>query len=462
VSLVPAVNASDIKMTLDKDHFKAHLTGLVEQSAGPVSFSASAAAHQPRFIVAYSGGLDSHVLLHLVHSSGLSCLAVYIDHGLQALSKSWSAHCAANCQLLAVEFQSVSVNARAAAGESPEASARTARYRALAELMRPGDILLTAQHLQDQAETLLLQMLRTAGPDGLAAMPQTKLFAQGWHLRPLLGVARTELEAYARHHQLQWIEDPSNTDQRYDRNFFRQSVFPLLQQRWPAINQTLSNVSLLQAEASELMNDLAALDAPSMISGDTLAISALIRLSPARQRNSIRYWLKQLELDVPTAKRLHEILGPMLTAADDKSPLVSWAETEVRRFQGDLYAMPRLSEHAASQHLTWSGRQVINLESLRQQVLLQSAETGLSTDILHKSLTIRFRQGGEKIKPAGRAHTMDLKKLMQQAAIPPWLRDRIPLLYLDDELIAVADYWQADGYQNKPGQAGLQFISLAD
>lgn len=440
---------------LDTATFKKHLTGLVEQSTNPVSFSS---IETTRFVIAYSGGLDSHVLLHLMQSCQLNCRAIYIEHGLQEASKPWAEHCAAVCTQLDIPFQSISVNAQAGQGESPEASARTARYDALANQMQSGDVLLTAQHLQDQSETLFLQMLRTAGPAGLSAMPISKEFAGGQHIRPLLSVDRTELEAYATSHQLEWIEDPSNTDQRYDRNFFRQSIFPLLKNRWPSINQTLSNVCGLQAEAAELINDLAAMDAQVLIDGNTLIISHLLKLSPARQRNIIRYWLQQCQLDAPTAKRLKEILNSMLTAADDKMPVVNWADTDVRRFQGKLYAMKTLQPFDAQQSFQWQSDQPLVLSSLQCEISLTPAEIGLSADVIAQSLTVRFRSGGERIKPIGRAHTMDLKKLMQAAAVPPWQRARIPLIYLDDELIAVADYWVADSFKNTPGEPAWQVI----
>jgi tRNA(Ile)-lysidine synthase len=442
---------------LDSATFKEHLTGLVEQSTNPVSFSP---IETTRFVIAYSGGLDSHVLLHLMQSCQLNCRAIYIEHGLQEASKPWAEHCAAVCAQLDIPFQSISVNAQADKGESPEASARAARYEALANQMQSGDVLLTAQHLQDQSETLFLQMLRTAGPAGLSAMPVSKAFAAGQHIRPLLSVDRTELEAYAALHQLQWIEDPTNEDQRYDRNFFRQSIFPLLKNRWPSINQTLANVCGLQAEAAELINDLAEMDAETLIDGNTLIISHLLKLSPARQRNIIRYWLQRCQLDVPTAKRLKEILGSMLTAAGDKMPVVNWGDTEVRRFQGKLYAMKTLHAFDTNQSIEWHAAQPLVLPQLQCEVSLVAAETGLSADVIAQSLTIRFRSGGERIKPIGRAHTMDLKKLMQEAAVPPWQRSRIPLIYLDDELIAVAGYWVAEGFKNTPGEPAWQVVEV--
>ena len=445
---------------LDLATFKQHLTGLVEQSANPVSFSKSDnKLNSVRFIVAYSGGLDSHVLLHLMHASQLNCRAVYIDHGLQVASKDWADHCASVCDQLNIPFQSVSVDAHPDKGESPEASARTARYQALADQIQSGDVLLTAQHIQDQSETLLLQMLRTSGPAGLAAMPVSKVFAAGIHIRPLLNTDRTELEAYANQHQLTWVEDPTNTDQRYDRNFFRQAIFPLLKKRWPSINQTLANVSSLQAEANELMNDLAAIDAETAIDGNTLNISDLLKLSLVRQRNLIRYWLQQCQLDAPTAKRLKEILGSMITAADDKMPVVDWANTEVRRFQGKLYAMKTLRDFNARQCIEWNPKQSLDLDHLNCKVMLKESTSGLSAEAIAQPLTIRFRTGGERIKPAGRAHTMELKKLSQEAAIPPWQRARIPLIYLGDELIAVADYWIADAYKNAPDEPAWQVLT---
>jgi len=438
---------------LDLVTFKEHLTGLVEQSASPFSSSQSnIQANSARFIIAYSGGLDSHVLLHLMHACQFNCHAVYIDHGLQLASKGWADHCSTICDQLNIPFQSVSVNAKAAKGESPEASARTARYQALANLMQAGDVLLTAQHCQDQSETLLLQMLRTSGPAGLAAMPAAKIFATGVHIRPLLSTDRADLEAYAKHHHLKWVEDPTNTDQRYDRNFFRQAVFPLLKKRWPSINQTLSNVCSLQAEANELMNDLAAIDAEKTIDGNTLTISVLLKLSATRQRNLVRYWLQQCQLDAPTAKRLKEILGSMITAADDKMPVVDWSNTEVRRFQGKLYAMKTMQSFSANQQLEWNGQQALVLPDLNKAVFFENIT---SDRLAEMTFSIRFRQGGEKIKPSGRAYTMDLKKLMQQAAIPPWERSRLPLLYLDDKLVAVADYWMTEDFENLVNQPSL-------
>ena len=210
--------------------------------------------------LAYSGGVDSQVLLHLLSAlnktHGLNIRAVYIDHGLQQASKQWQQHCAKSCESLSIPFQSIYVNAHAK-GESPEAAARHARYGALAELISDDSCLLTAQHQDDQAETFLLQLFRGAGAAGLSAMPVYTKFSKGFHLRPLLGISQKQILDYAEHHQLSWVEDPSNQDHQYDRNYLRHSLMPLLKQRWPAIDKTLSVAAQQQAENASLINQLA-------------------------------------------------------------------------------------------------------------------------------------------------------------------------------------------------------------
>lgn len=198
-----------------------------------------------RLIVGYSGGLDSHVLLHGLAMHRPYWLtqkleAIYVDHGLQTASAVWGEHCAEVCRDLNMPFRVLKIDARPVPGESPEAAARRARYAALAAELGFDSALLTAHHRDDQAETLLLQLLRGAGPYGLAAMPAVSRLGQGRLLRPFLEVDRAELLAYAGKHGLRWIEDASNTDTGFDRNYLRHRVLPLLRERWPAVNRTLS------------------------------------------------------------------------------------------------------------------------------------------------------------------------------------------------------------------------------
>ncbi|HSP01681.1 MAG TPA: tRNA lysidine(34) synthetase TilS, partial [Thioalkalivibrio sp.] len=249
-----------------------------------------------RLVVAFSGGLDSHVLLHalaaLCGEGFYELHAIHIHHGLNSQADAWADHCARVCRDLDVGLEVIAVNARAARGESPEAAARAARYQALASCMKEGDGLLTAHHRRDQAETLLLQLLRGAGSAGLAAMPRWQPLGSGWHGRPLLDVSREAIEDYARERDLHWIEDNSNLDARFDRNLLRQQVMPLLRARWQGVDETLARAAAHQAEGLGLLGDLARQDL-EQIRGElpgTLSVSELTGLRPARIRNVLRFW----------------------------------------------------------------------------------------------------------------------------------------------------------------------------
>lgn len=405
--------------------------------------------------LAYSGGVDSQVLLFLLSQiEGLDVRAVYIDHGLQATSSDWAKHCALSCQQLNIPFQSLSVNAKAEPGESPEAAARHARYAQLASLIGPDDCLLTAQHQDDQAETLLLQLLRGSGAAGLAAMPFSTRFFQGWHVRPLLGFSRQHILDFAREQQLAWVEDPSNQDERYDRNFLRNRLMPLLQQRWPSVSQSLSRAAELQAENAVVLEQLAAKDLQVIETPrDSLAIAHVLLLDEMRQRNLLRYWIRQQGYGLPSRAILQQIQQQMLHSRDDACPQIHWAQADMHRYKGHLYLIPS-GQHDSRQIFQWDGRQVLSLPSLQQQLVMQSVTgQGIDADYLD-GLTVRFRTGGEVIKPAGRKETHSLKKLLQEAEVPPWLRQRIPLIYHNDDLIAVVGYWIAEGYQVAADQTG--------
>ena len=244
-------------------------------------------------VVGYSGGLDSHVLLiaaqRWCRERGANIRAVYIDHGLQADSEDWARHCRGICETIGITFESVSVKVESGHGKSPEEAARNARYTVLGQHMQRGDLLLTAHHAHDQAETLLLQLLRGAGVQGLASMPECKPFATGRQLRPLLNLTRTELELAATAMQLHWVEDSSNRDNRYDRNYLRQQILPLLSSRWPAAVEGLGRSAAHAAQAAALLHELAAEDIA--LQSDTLDIAILQALPAARLMNALRAWI---------------------------------------------------------------------------------------------------------------------------------------------------------------------------
>lgn len=429
--------ASSLNKALDSDSIARSL----QQLAGQY--------HIKTWVLAYSGGLDSQVLLHQLHLQGVPLKAIYIDHGLQAASTQWAEHCARQCQQRGIPFQAISVNAHPAAGESPEAAARRARYAALAEHVGEETCLVTAQHQDDQAETVLLQLLRGGGAAGLAAMPLMNRFSDGWHCRPLLMSSRQAIHAYAEEQGLQWVEDPSNQLQHYDRNYLRHSVLPALRQRWPATDRTLARFADQQAENSRLLDALAESDSHGRIGPDSgLDIPSLRGMDEARVRNLVRFWLRQQRHPVPSRAVLQQILLQMMTESHDTHLQVSWADVEVRRFRDRLYSL-RQQSHDPGQVFDWNGKGILNLESIGQQLAL---ETRVSSDAepfiidphkLGESLRVGFRQGGERIQLAGRRGHRDLKSLFQEAGVPAWQRDRIPLLYSGEQLVAVVGYWIA-------------------
>jgi len=416
-----------------------------------------------RFIIAYSGGMDSHVLLHAMASlrelSPDKVLhAVHIDHDLQAKSGEWSEHCQTVCKQLNISCDVIKVNARAEAGESPEAAARDARYRALLEVVEEGDCLLTAHHQDDQAETLLLQLLRGGGPRGLSSMPQCNEFGVGQHCRPLLGLSREQLHEYAREHQFVWIEDESNFDTGFDRNYLRHEIVPALKARWPAMAQTISRVASHSAEASELLDVLASMDLQAVQKGESLSMLPLLQLDDARKRNLLRYWLRQLNRPLPDTRQMDRILVDVLQADEDRNPCVAWAGVELRRYRDHLYVVSHSVSPKPDTSLEWDMKSPLRLPGnagiLRPVI---TTGTGLKQSLCNSvTASVKFRQGGEKLKLAGRDHTHDLKKLFQEKSVPPWERDCIPFVYLGDELAEVVGYWIGEGFSAVKGEKGIQ------
>jgi tRNA(Ile)-lysidine synthase len=417
----------------------------------------------PAYWVAYSGGMDSHVLLDLMQHarerlSG-TLGAVHVDHQLHSQSGDWEIHCRAVCRELGVAFHALQVSAHARPGESPEAAARTARYRGLADWLVRDAVLLTAQHLDDQAETLLLQLLRGAGPRGLAAMPARARFGRGWLVRPLLSVPRADIEAYARRQRLRWVEDPSNTDLRYHRNLLRHSLMPELRQHWPGVAGVLARAAAHQADQLELAEALAREDMQGCArrAGRCLSRRALAALSVARQRNLLRHWIAANGLRLPSQAVLERIVSDAVAGRDDAVPLVQWPEGEVRRYRDLLYLMAPLPEPDLQQRWVWDLRAPLALEAAGGDLSAQPAVgAGLAMPAPDSRIEVGWRQGGEWLQPAGQPHRHALKKLFQQWGVPHWERARTPLLYIDGRLAAVAGLCVAEGYQARPGERAFE------
>lgn len=392
--------------------------------------------------IGFSGGLDSSVLLH-----ALVCLkermelppltAVHIHHGLQAVSAHWPNQCQAYCQGLGVNFLSLSVQV-SVSGQGIEAAAREARYGAWEQLLKEGDVLLTAQHANDQAETLLFRLLRGAGVKGLGAMSSERLLGAGQLVRPLLAVQRAELEGYAQQHGLVWIEDPSNQDVRYSRNYLRHEVIPHIQARWPQFVRQLGRTAAHMQEAQLLLEDCAQQDLSlclrekprlSWLNLPHLSLMALRSLSEVRQRNLLRFWLSAF---VPLPDTAHWIGWEQLRdAAPEATP----------RWQLDGFSVQRGGEHVWLVPDAWSVTPVLGAADLNVGEwisLPQNGQVQLREGQSCADLRLSYRQGGESLLLQGRGHR-DLKRLLNEAKIPPFIRHRLPLLWQGSALVAVAN-----------------------
>jgi tRNA(Ile)-lysidine synthase len=413
-----------------------------------------------RYLLAFSGGLDSTVLLHLLVRARLHVplKAVHVHHGLQAAADRWVTHCRRVCRQLAVPLTVRRVAPRRGPRRSLEAEARAVRYDALRAMMRPGDVLLTAHQLDDQAETLLLQLLRGAGPRGLAAMPAVAEFPPGLHARPLLACARAELEAYARTHRLGWVEDPSNRDHVYARNYLRHEILPRLRVRWPQAGQLLSRSAALCAEAAALLDAQAEEDL-EWCAGEaagSLMIPALLQLTPARRRNLLRAWLGWLDLPLPEARHLHRLDREVLQAAPDAMPRFAWPGAELRRYRERLFAMPPLAAPAAGWQARWRpGDKALQLpDGSRLEARTAQTPGALRSPRRHESVSLRLARAGERLRLPGRRGHSALKTLCQAAGIPPWLRPRLPVLLYDGRVAAIADRWVAAEFAAQSGERG--------
>lgn len=414
-------------------------------------------AEPSRYLVAFSGGVDSTVLLHALAKTReehrLPVLAVHVDHGFHAASADWDRHCRRVAAALDIPYEVSRVEVEADTAAGVEAAAREARYAALQGSMRRDDWLLSAHHEGDQAETLLLNLMRGSGLAGLAGIGLFRSFGPGFLVRPLLGVPGEALSAYATEHGLDWIEDPSNLDLRFDRNFLRNEVMPLLRTRWPAVSARLAQSAALAGEASELLAELAAIDLDRLGGPGRLDIDALRTLSGPRQRNAIRHAIRESGLPPAPATRLYQVVAELVPARGDAQPLVRWPGAEIRRHRGHLYVLSTQADVTDDETLRIDpSHGAVDLGPGQGRLSLEGGVSGGIRDYVAKAgLTVRYRQGGEEIRPAGDACTRKLKKLLQDRQVVPWMRQRIPLLYAGEDLVAVADLWVASEFSADEG-----------
>ncbi len=418
----------------------------------------SLTSSSPRFLCAVSGGLDSMVLVHLLKRLGCPLRAIHIDHAAQPDSAKWADWVVHQLSRIDVAAEVHRLEG-AAPSRSLEEHWRNARRFLFLQSLRKGEVLVTAHHQDDQVETLLLQLLRGAGPVGLQAMPLgNELSPHGQHVRPLLRYTRAQLESFARSENIEWLDDPSNTDERFSRNYLRHSVLPLLYQRWPGAGAAMTRSRALIAESVGLNEALAALDANISDDGTRLDWSSLASLDQARKANAVRFWLKGRGVRMPSRKRLEEALRQWDHAAGDRLPLLTLDEGSIQRYRSELVFAGAISEplHDWSGglragmwlplpgdqgELGWSGREPAQMGDDTTHALAGAIHTlALCALIESQHFRVGYRQGGEKLRRAA-GHHQSLKHWFQDHGVAPVLRDRLPLVYLGADLIAIADIW---------------------
>jgi tRNA(Ile)-lysidine synthase len=386
-------------------------------------------------VVAFSGGPDSGALLHALasHSPRPDMRAIHVDHGLQAESGAWAMHCRRICDALDVPLEVIRVTVDLTRGEGVEAAARRARYAAFAASLRRGERLVVAHHRDDQVETVLLKLLRGAGPEGLAGMRALRPFGAGLLWRPLLELPREALLEHVANHDLAVVHDPSNDDPRIARGYLRGTVLPTLLAKWPQASASIAHSARLCLEAADTLRE-AWMDALETLRGPegTLDAAGWLALPPAWRAPLLDHWLHAQGLSAPTTAQREQLERQAREGGAERLPLVGWLDTEVRVWRGRLWAMRRLPAFDAEWTAMWSG------EPLR---LAGGGVLSLGAGRLPQPLEVRYRRGGETLRPDGDRHTRELRDLFQQGAVPPWRRPRMPLLWSGKELVAVGSRW---------------------
>ena len=396
--------------------------------------------------------MDSVVLLHVVKESlveGGALRAVHVNHGLQADADEWERFCRDLCRQWEVPL-SVRTVAVPESGASPENRARIARYEAFSEALVPGECLLLAHHLDDQMETMLLRLSRGAGVRGLSGIPARRDLGEGTLLRPFLHCPREELADYARAHDLRWIEDDSNRNTDFDRNFCRHEIMPAIERRWPEYRHDWGKSRELIAESRDLLADLAEIDLEHCAgkAGNQLRIAALRQLSAPRLHNALRHWIEEKIGEPANPRKLRGLPDWLIKPKQSVEAVIDFNTHSVRRFNENLYLLPELPPIDPKTRLAWNPSRdpILELPGNGSLHATPTTDQGLAGKIYE----VRYRQGGESCRLANRP-TKTLKKILNETRLEPWLRNRIPLLFQKEDLIAIPGIGTAESAATTPG-----------
>jgi len=415
-----------------------------------------------RLVVGFSGGVDSMVLLDILVSASkrlsFKLFALHVNHGISPHASSWSHFCCCQCYAYGVPISVEYLNVKKEQGMSLEAVARENRYQIFKRQF--ADYLVLAQHRDDQAETLLLQLFRGSGVKGLSAMPVMRKQSSDTApliLRPLLGVSRSAIEDYAKQRQLNWIHDESNDSRSFSRNFLRHEILPVLNQHYPGYAKVLQRTSQHMAEASQLLDELAEMDAKACVVSGELRISALRKLSHKRAKNLLRYMLHRDVAQLPSTAKLDDLLTQLFDAGKDALLHVTFGDTEIRCYQDIVYILPRRKQPPGYLQLEWHGESSMTLAALGGTLHFVSLRgQGISTSKLEQApVYIKMRAGGERFTPNCKRPRRSLKNLMQEASVPPWERFALPLLFCGEQLVWVPGIGVDCAFQAAPGDMGV-------
>ena len=421
----------------------------------------------PQILLGLSGGMDSILLLTLLKEqvSSRYIQAVHINHGLSENSDQWQQFAKDYCEKIGVEFYAEKIQL-IAKGEGIEAAAREARYSVFEKRLKRGGLLFLAHHADDQVETVLYRLLRGAGSKGLAGMPESRPLGAGKLIRPLLDYSRQDLHAEALNRKLKWVEDESNQDNHFDRNYIRNKVIPAVAQRWPDYAQSIMHSAALSLQSDHLskelaIEDLKGLEIKKESAGWSISLSLFTQLSHLRQKNTLRYWSEINDFPAPSSKIINEILSSVVGARQDASPEIVWQSQRWTRFQNRLYLLNHDNKQfQLKSPINWDLTDCLLLPDNSSLNTRFCIGKGLGQNI--DKVEIRYRQGGERCKPEGRGHSSSLKKLLLEYQLPPWLRDRIPLLYVKDQLVAVGNLWVCEGWGVEPEETGIEIYWQVD
>jgi tRNA(Ile)-lysidine synthase len=386
--------------------------------------------------VAFSGGGDSMALLHALAAMRPAKLrALHVNHGLQQASNDWAQRCNTFCEGLGLHLTVVQVTVDTTGGQGPEAAAREARYAAFAGNLEEGETLLLAHHRDDQVETVLLKLLRGAGPAGLGGIQPSRPLGRGRVMRPLLQVPRVQLRHYLDLHGLTPVEDPSNADHAMARSYLRAEIVPRLARHWPQAAESIVHASSASAAAADFIEGHWRQAWQALDRDGALDAAGWLALHEALRVPLLEAWLHARKLRAPTSAQRRQLEAQIAHAAADRVPCVGWRDTDVHVWRGALHAVRRRAPPPADWEMPWKGDPL----TLPGGATLH-ADAG--TDL--PPLIVRLRRGGERIRPSGEAHTRELRDLFQRDAVPPWRRQRLPLLFVGPRLVAVPGWWWSD------------------